>query len=99
MYLHNGILYHIPASEHEHSIFEIEQASAPEDSVVAADYPLGGHNYYGGRDMEKLQRLMKWAAEVGLGKDDNWKAAFTQKLKEDDEKWMAKHARRRSKAD
>ncbi|KAG8922085.1 hypothetical protein FRC02_012153 [Tulasnella sp. 418] len=104
LYLHHGRLYHIPSSESEHSIFTVTpptpstpiSSSAPpdtrEDSLpTSPEHPLGGHNYYGGRDMEKLQRLMRWAAEVGLGKEaSDWEQAFLQKVKEDDEKWTSR---------
>ncbi|KAG9010987.1 hypothetical protein FRB93_003437 [Tulasnella sp. JGI-2019a] len=76
LYLYHGALYHIPPSEAENTIFTVAEAEADPTSLIPPDYPLGGHNYYGGRDMEKLQRLMKSAAELGLGKSDDWEVAF-----------------------
>jgi hypothetical protein len=44
----------IPPSESEHGHFNVD---VPEDQVIL--HPRGGHNYYGGRDMERLQRRLK----------------------------------------
>ncbi|KAG8905916.1 hypothetical protein FRB99_007996 [Tulasnella sp. 403] len=87
-YLYHGKLYRIPPSECEHSIFNVEESS--EGPAIPPDHPLGGHNYYGGRDMEKLQRMMRLAAHLGFGKDDAWKHSFLQRVKEDDDKWESK---------
>jgi hypothetical protein len=61
-YLHRGILYKVPASEKEHGHFHIDMATVPPAGVGPVSRPLhpkGGHNYYAGRDMEKLQRRLK----------------------------------------
>ncbi|KAG8953282.1 hypothetical protein FRC04_002692 [Tulasnella sp. 424] len=92
-FLFRGRLYQIPLSEKEAVNFDVDPPTvAQEGSVVPAEFPLGGHNYYG-RDMEKLQRQMKWATEVGLGSSENWRDALLQKIKEDEEKWKAKHTK------
>ena len=94
-YFYHSALYQIPQSEIEHSKFQVDSSGVPAPSEGAApDFPLGGHNYYGGRDMEKLQRTMRWAVDVGLGRTDNdeiWKEAFLKKVKDDDDKWEAKN--------
>ena len=95
-YLYEGTLYQIPSSEKEHSMFEVEESSLTEEQVVPPDFPLGGHNYYGGRDMEKLQRLMRWATELGLGKNETWKEAFARKIQKEDERWRLKGEKRAS---
>ncbi|KAG8811635.1 hypothetical protein FRC19_003688 [Serendipita sp. 401] len=52
-YLYHGKLYRIQEGEHEHSLFTVDDVSSP------PLHPKGGHNYYGARDMERLQRRMK----------------------------------------
>lgn len=99
-YLYHSRLYRVPESESEHSKFNVDTTGVPE-TQGAPDYPLGGHNYYGGRDMEKFQRTMRWAMDGGLGKTDaenRWAEAFLAKVKEDDEKWLAKQERRKSRS-
>ncbi|KAG8818520.1 hypothetical protein FRC19_010573 [Serendipita sp. 401] len=53
-YSFGGRLYIIPPSEAKHTHFKVKP---PEDSRVI--HSRGGHNYYGARDMERLQRRMK----------------------------------------
>ncbi|KAG8857675.1 hypothetical protein FRB96_005693 [Tulasnella sp. 330] len=79
LYLYHGRLYHIPQSEIESTIFTVTKENTDPNALIPPDYPLGGHNYYGGRDMEKLQRLMRLAHELGLGNNDDWEAAFLQR--------------------
>lgn len=46
--------------------------------------------------MEKLQRLMKSAAELGFGKTDDWEAAFLQQaVGQDDRRSRKRMARER----
>jgi hypothetical protein len=53
-YSFGGHLYLIPSSENEYTCFKVESS---EDEPVL--FARGGHNYYGARDMERLQRRMK----------------------------------------
>jgi hypothetical protein len=53
-YSFGGHLYRIPASENEYTCFKVE---SPENEPVL--FARGGHNYYGARDIERLQRRMK----------------------------------------
>jgi hypothetical protein len=53
-YSYGGHLYFIPSSENECTYFKVE--SPLEEPVL---FGRGGHNYYGARDMERLQRRMK----------------------------------------
>jgi len=61
-YLYQGTLYNVPTSEKEHGHFQIDMATIPSAEIESTSHPLhpkGGHNYYAGRDMEKLQRRLK----------------------------------------
>ena len=68
-YLYQGTLYKVPTSEKEHGLFHIEMATVA--TILSAEvkptsrplHPKGGHNYYAGRDMEKLQRRLKSIAK------------------------------------
>ncbi len=65
-YLYQGTLYKVPTSEKEHGLFHIDMATIPSAEVKSTPRPLhpkGGHNYYAGRDMEKLQRRLKSIAK------------------------------------
>lgn len=59
-YLYQGTLYKVPTSEKEHGHFRIDMATIPSARPL---HPKGGHNYYAGRDMEKLQRRLKSIAK------------------------------------
>jgi hypothetical protein len=54
LYSFGGHLYHIPQTESEHTSFSVQ---VPEGDRIL--YPRGGHNYYGARDMERLQRRLR----------------------------------------
>ncbi|KAJ7185807.1 Alpha/Beta hydrolase protein [Mycena filopes] len=71
LYWVHGRLYWVPSTEREHTLFHVagdEEKDAKEDAKEAdakdADtgplHPRGGHNYYNGRDMEKLVRRVLW---------------------------------------
>jgi len=65
-YLYQGTLYKVPTSEKEHGLFRIDMATIPSTEVESTSRPLhpkGGHNYYAGRDMEKLQRRLRAIAK------------------------------------
>ena len=65
-YSFGGHLYRIPSSENEYTCFKVE---SPESEPVL--FARGGHNYYGARDMERLQRRMKSIfAEITLNLQD-----------------------------
>lgn len=53
-YSYGGHLYHIPVEQNEYTNFKVE----PQDNEPVL-FARGGHNYYGARDMERLQRRMK----------------------------------------
>ncbi|KAG8810047.1 hypothetical protein FRC17_003122 [Serendipita sp. 399] len=58
-YLYHGKMYSIPQEEREHSLFLVEETTAQGAAARPPLYPKGGHNYYGARDMERLQRRMQ----------------------------------------
>ena len=69
-YLYHGTLYKVPTSEKEHGHFHVDTATIQPAGAGAAIgstprplHPKGGHNYYAGRDMEKLQRRLKSIAK------------------------------------
>ena len=78
IYLYREKLYRIPPSQAEYTNFTV--LSPPEES---SDYPLGGHNYYNGRDMESLQRSMGVARESGFGGEGRWEEKFLKRIEED----------------
>ena len=67
LYLHHGFLYQIPERLSEFSKFEVED----EDDAPPPDYPLGGHNYYNNRDMERLVRRLEWLDIPSFGSSDS----------------------------
>ncbi|KAG8761346.1 hypothetical protein FRC14_004751 [Serendipita sp. 396] len=59
-YLYHGRLYYVPDGEYEHTLFTVEEADPQRETDFHPPlFPKGGHNYYGSRDMERLQRRMK----------------------------------------
>jgi len=81
LYLYHGFLYHVPLSECEHSLFTVKHDS-DEYSLRPPDYPLGGHNYYNGRDMEKCIRRMRWLDIMVSGERD-WESRYLNRLAEE----------------
>ncbi|KAL5534225.1 hypothetical protein ACEPAG_687 [Sanghuangporus baumii] len=75
LYLFHGQLLRIPPSENEHSVFPVQL----EDDTGPADYPLGGHNYYNNRDMEKMQRRIRCLKLLTLG-EAGWEERYMRYL-------------------
>ncbi|KAG7448764.1 alpha/beta-hydrolase [Guyanagaster necrorhizus] len=67
MYLVHGYLFHIPTSQCEFSLFVAETPS----NHISIEYPKGGHNYYNGRDMERVLRRLNWL-EKAMGSEEDW---------------------------
>ena len=68
-------MYHIPSSEREHSLFHVDQSDQGDfgnGPVNITRWPKGGHNYYGGRDLEGFRRRTSWLQKSGIGTDDKW---------------------------
>jgi hypothetical protein len=57
-YFVEGCLYQIPASESEFARFVVDDTTEQARKRFV-DHPLGGHNYYNSRDMERVLRTMK----------------------------------------
>lgn len=76
LYLAHGQLYHTPLSEAEHSLFTVE---CKEEEGTPLRHAKGGHNYYNGRDMERLIRRM-----VRFGKyrktGDGWQERYEARV-------------------
>ncbi|KAF8529322.1 alpha/beta-hydrolase [Hysterangium stoloniferum] len=98
IYLFKGNLYWIPSLYREYGAFLVESTNTLADAVtpmsgsdvVGIDvrhfsWPLGGHNYYF-RNMESLQRRMKWL-ELSSKEEDGWMERYKAKL----EKWENKY--------
>ncbi|KAK0452444.1 alpha/beta-hydrolase [Armillaria borealis] len=68
MYLVHGHIFRIPASECEFSLFVAERPSA---DCISIEHPRGGHNYYNGRDMERVPRRLDWL-EKAMGGEEDW---------------------------
>ncbi|KAF8907243.1 Alpha/Beta hydrolase protein [Gymnopilus junonius] len=80
-YFAYGRLWRISPSQIEYSLFKFDP-QAIEDAVDS--FPLGGHNYYNSRDMELLQRRIKWFHPITRGELwETLKARFHQKLLEE----------------
>lgn len=79
LYFAYGHLWSIPPSYSEYSLFTFEHTAIRD---MVNPFPLGGHNYYNVRDMELLQRRMKWFGLYKVG--DTWddlKRRFEEQLK------------------
>jgi len=58
MYLDGQLLYYVPESESEHTLFDVALPESNEEDTVL--FPKGGHNYYNLRDLEMLIRRLGW---------------------------------------
>ncbi|PPQ71963.1 hypothetical protein CVT26_007162 [Gymnopilus dilepis] len=75
-YFAYGRLWQISPSQTEYSLFRFDD-EAIKDAIES--FPLGGHNYYNSRDMELLQRRLKWFHPISKGELwDNLKARYHQ---------------------
>ncbi|KIK68718.1 hypothetical protein GYMLUDRAFT_153740 [Collybiopsis luxurians FD-317 M1] len=88
LYYDHNHLYHVPPSESEHTLFHVDGASK------SIEYPRGGHNYYNGRDQERLLRRLGWlekslaeAAAKNKTKnnselnDETWEDVYLERVK------------------
>lgn len=81
IYLVKDRLYRVPESEMEHALFHTTADDATEP-MRSPQFPLGGHNYYNGRDMEKLTRRMEWVSKMMAGNTswDQWEDLYRRKV-------------------
>ncbi|KAF8724887.1 hypothetical protein AX14_008516 [Amanita brunnescens Koide BX004] len=63
-----GKLYRIPANNKSQVMFH-----PPEDTMKL--FPMGGHNYYNGRDLESFRRRTAWLAEADTEKA-GWQSRY-----------------------
>jgi hypothetical protein len=76
-YFVHGRLYQIPTESREYALFHVTPDLEGEDSVP--DHPRGGHNYYNGRDMEKVARRIIWLG-AAMKKEGDWKDRYRAKV-------------------
>jgi len=69
LYFVDGRLFHVPESEREFALFDVTLTA--EEKAIPPMHPKGGHNYYNGRDMEKLVRRMEWLEKVMSKSDES----------------------------
>ncbi|KAF8068975.1 Alpha/Beta hydrolase protein [Lyophyllum atratum] len=77
MYLDRTRLYHVPASESEHALFTA--APPGPDDQETLEFPRGGHNYYNGRDFERLGRRIKWLYKANTDKS-GWEERYRERF-------------------
>lgn len=95
LYLHHGRLFHIPESECEHGAFTIAQVAL--DPTRTAVHPKGGHNYYIGKDAEKIVRRLNWMMRLSKGKQtSDWVDTYLAKIHEVERAWQKCEGTQRS---
>ncbi|KAJ7100008.1 Alpha/Beta hydrolase protein [Mycena belliarum] len=77
LYFVHGNLYQVPPEFCEHALFHVTPDTGNED--VRPEHPRGGHNYYNGRDMEKLARRLNWLNKAIKGKG-HWKELYRARV-------------------
>lgn len=71
LYTAGGVLYNTPAAESEYSLFHVMDDSEGGDyDGHAPIFPLGGHNYYNGRDLERFIRRTSWLFQAKPMEED-----------------------------
>jgi len=79
LYLMQGRLYHTPSSESEFCLFHV-LGEEDEEKDRIRPYPLGGHNYYNLRDMERMARRMEWMEDLRGGNEGPWEDQYRAKV-------------------
>ncbi|KAF8815114.1 alpha/beta-hydrolase [Phlegmacium glaucopus] len=75
LYTVGGVLYNIPATESEHSLFHVmDEGNNREGSAPL--FPLGGHNYYNGRELERFARRINWLIQA-KPMEEGWEDRYT----------------------
>ena len=77
LYLHHGRLFHVPRTEAEHGVFDVDKEAL--DRTRMPDHPRGGHNYYG-RDAEKIIRRIYWLDRMMSRKTVGWQEEYLAKI-------------------
>lgn len=68
LFLRNDRLFRIPDGEKECGSFDIPTI----EDVQPPLHPQGGHNYYNGRELEKLARRVNVLSRLMKDEDDLW---------------------------
>ncbi|KAJ3535613.1 hypothetical protein NMY22_g6405 [Coprinellus aureogranulatus] len=80
IYATGGDLYYIPSSEKERSLFHVDEDSDSTPEAKSVRFPRGGHNYYGGRELERLHRRLVWLEKSGFFDNvDEWEDRYLSK--------------------
>ena len=74
LYTAGGVLYNTPTTESEYSLFRVMVASGDYNGY-ASIFPLGGHNYYNGRDLERFIRRTTWLFQA-KPMDKDWEDRY-----------------------
>lgn len=77
LFLRNDQLFKIPDSEKEYGSFDIP----PTDGAPPPLHPKGGHNYYNGRDLEKLARRTDSLKRLMKDEDDLWVKSYVEEVR------------------
>ncbi|TFY69778.1 hypothetical protein EVJ58_g220 [Rhodofomes roseus] len=80
LYFYHGRLFHVPAAEAEHGVFTVEKDALGQTRIP--DHPRGGHNYYNGRDAEKVVRRMYWLDRMMSEQSSGWQEKYLAKIAE-----------------
>ena len=72
-YTENDRVYQTPASESEHALFRIQEEE--DHSAEGGMFPMGGHNYYNGRDLERFLRRMAWLDQANMAQE-GWEQRY-----------------------
>ena len=76
LFLRNDQLFRIPDSEKEYGSFDIPVI----DGAPPPLHPKGGHNYYNGRDLEKLARRTDSLSRLMKDGDDSWVKSYVEEV-------------------
>lgn len=88
LYWYHSRLFYIPEEESEHGLFDVSPDAL--DTSKAPDHPKGGHNYYNGKDQEKIARRLFWMSS--MMKEPNWEKAYTAKVAKHEREWQNKQS-------
>ncbi|PCH33620.1 alpha/beta-hydrolase [Wolfiporia cocos MD-104 SS10] len=88
LYFYHGRLFQVPAVEGEHGVFAVALDAL--DKTRIPDHPKGGHNYYNGRDAEKIIRRIYWMNRLSK-QSTNWEKDYLTKIAELERAWQVGH--------
>ena len=76
LFLRNDRLFIIPDSEKDYGSFGIP----PTDDAPPPLHPKGGHNYYNGRELEKLARRVDTLNKLMKDEDNLWVESYVKEV-------------------